>query len=364
MGSKKSKQQIYSVHDEIKNSTCFEDLSNDLIYELFDYLSFHHIILAFDKLNKRFQNLTDTYSHYVNLQQHTEDNIIPLPQHIGSLKISARYQLRFIDFSKLSSIHCLIISNLSIFNLFHIFNILSLKELEYIYLGACTDYYRDEHEQLAKVQEKILLLGESKLKKCVFRMKLVANIDQLPMNLISLEYLRIDGCENISIVNNLLDRMPNLKSLHVSILQSFATNDNQYHNMKQNHKNSSLINLIIRLHDPKPLEELIPLLIKNCSNLNKLIVYLTPVRENDVDREISYIRLINLPDSITNAIDQFLPQLTNFHLRQRILSYNIDFFNRPSYSSPYIKEIPCSLKHRSYRIFIASHLTILWKNTA
>ncbi|CAF2408738.1 unnamed protein product [Rotaria sp. Silwood2] len=364
MGSKKSKQQIYSVHDEIKNSMCFEDLSNELIYELFDYLSFHDIIFTFGKLNKRFQNLIDTYSHYVNLQQHTEDNILPLPQHIHSLKISTRYQLRFIDLSNIFLLHCLIISNVSIFDLLHIFNTLSLKELEYIYLGVCTDYHREEHEQLAKVQQTILLLGQSKLKKCVFRMKLFANIDQLPMNLFSLEYLRIDGCEDVLIVNNLLDRMPNLKSLHVSILQSFKTNDNKNQYMKQNHKNTSLINLNIRLHDLNLLEELIPLFIQYCSNLNKFILHLNPIPEHAADREISNMHLINLHQSITTVIDELLPQLTNFHLHQRILSQSIDFLNRPYFVSPYVKEIPCSSKHRSYRMFIAPHLVTLLKNTA
>ncbi|CAF0880615.1 unnamed protein product [Rotaria sordida] len=363
MGSKKSKQQIYSIHDEIQNSICFEDLSNELIYELFDYLSFHDIIFSFDKLNKRFQNLIDNYSHYVNLQQHTDDNILSLPKHIHSLKINARYQLQFINFSNIFLLHYLILSNVSIFDLFHIFNTLSLKNLEYIYLGACPDYHRYQHEKLAEIQQKILLLGELKLKKCVFRMKLFVNINQLPMNLFSLEYLRIDGCENILIVNNLLNHMPNLKFLHVSILQSFKTNNNKDQYMKENNRNNSLINLIIRIHDLNSLEELISLFIQNCSNLKNLIIYLNPIRENYSDHDMYDIRVINLPQYITTIINQLLPQLTNFHLRQRILSKNFDFLNRPYYFSPYVKEIPYSLKHRSYRMFIAQHLATLWKNT-
>jgi hypothetical protein len=60
---------------------------------------------------------------------------------------------------------------------------------------------------------------------------------------------------NYLIVNNLLDRMPNLRTLHVSILGSIETNDNNKHNC--------LTNLTIRIENFISLEKLIPLFIQN-----------------------------------------------------------------------------------------------------
>ncbi|CAF0915686.1 unnamed protein product [Adineta steineri] len=80
MGCKKSKQQVNYRQYKTENPTVFEDLSNEVIYELFDYLSYYDITCAFGKLNERLQHLIDTYSHYVNLQQHTKADTQIFPQ--------------------------------------------------------------------------------------------------------------------------------------------------------------------------------------------------------------------------------------------------------------------------------------------
>ncbi|UJR17364.1 hypothetical protein I4U23_004259 [Adineta vaga] len=78
--------------------TCFEDLSNELIYEIFDHLDFYHINESFSNLNSRFNNLINspicpikvnlssisksTFEHYYT------HIIIPYPNRITLLRLS------------------------------------------------------------------------------------------------------------------------------------------------------------------------------------------------------------------------------------------------------------------------------------
>jgi hypothetical protein len=358
MGSKKSKQQVYLVDHDVQNRDCFEDLSNELIYELFDYLSFHDISLAFGNINNRLQNLIDTYPHYVNLQQHKQTNNLLLPRYIHSLRINAHYQLAFIDLLEITSLRNLILSNIPIFHLLHFINAISLEDLEYIYLGVCPDHHESGENQLKEIQQKILSLGGLKLKKCVFRMKIFVDIDQLPIELSSLEYLRIDGCENILIVNKLVDRMPNLRSLYVSILESTQTND---HHIQQNNKHKCLTNLTIRIQDNVSLEQLIPLFDQNGSRVRNLTIKSNSLRENRSNDQMRDACMVKLPQRITLIINRSLPQLTNFQLRQSVSSQNYSLLQQKFHAPPYVEMIPSSLEHESYRVSIAAPFTFLWQ---
>jgi hypothetical protein len=231
-----------------------------------------------------------------------------------------------------------------------------LKDLEYVYLGVCPDNYRSE-EQLKEIQQKILSLGELKLKICVFRMRLFADIDQLPIELSTLEYLRIDGCENISIVNKLLDRMVNLRSFHVSILESTKINN---HHIQQNNKHQYLTNLTIRIHDDISLEQLIPLFDQYGSRVKNLTIKLNSVRQDNSNQQQGNPRMMKFRERVTFIINQSLPQLTNFQLRQ-IVSPHVPL-NRNGYVSPCVEMIPSSLDHQSYRVSIAAHFAGLWQN--
>lgn len=357
MGLKKSKQQVYLIkdHSNIAEVPRLEDLSNDLIYELFDYLSFHEISLAFTNLNSRFEHLIDDYTHYVNMQQSYNEF---LPRNIHSLKITGRYQLHSIDLSTLGSLHALSLSNLRTMYLLHMINTLSLEELEYVYLSGC---FRDdgmELQQIGEIQEKILSLGQLKLQKCVFRMKFCGNIQQLPMQLSSLRYLRIDGCENILLVNELLDRMPNLQSLYVSLLESTSLDD---HHIQSNNKHQHLTHVTIRLYSNTSLEQLSLLFHPHGSNIRNLTIYLESIREYSGDYNRPSHHLLHLYPKVTAMIHHSLPQLTNFQLRQHILSQDFNFLHQRRYFTPYVEEIPSLFEHPAYRVSIAKHLADLWQ---
>ncbi|UJR32912.1 hypothetical protein I4U23_020373 [Adineta vaga] len=353
MGMKNSKQRNDSVYN---NRTILEDLSNELIYEVFDYLSFRDIFIAFGKVNGRLKNLIDNYSHYLNLQQHTSNDIQIFPRSIRSLKINARYQYSFIDFTQLNSLHHLLLSNLSPTRLLHIFNTISLQELQYVYLGVCEFNDRSEENQLKEVQQKILALGQSNLQKCIFRMSLRIDIDTLPVKLIFLKYLRIDGCENLSFVNQLLDRMPNLLSLYVSGLKSFKI-DEKY---TDQYRHSSLCNLNLRVQDFLSKDELIPFLKQHCPNLENLIIQFSSINVDNSNQRVSSLCNTDLHQWLAIEIYPLMPNLTNFHVRQRVISQNYKSLQQIYYTSPYIEDVPYPFEDKSCRVTIASHLADIW----
>lgn len=101
----------------VRMGTTFEDLPNELIMMLFDYLYFHEIIYAFYQLNSRTQSLMNSYSSYHLNFDHfitkTSVNLIkslPLnPQHVKSLTLSNNH------FSFTSIQECLLMYPIELF---------------------------------------------------------------------------------------------------------------------------------------------------------------------------------------------------------------------------------------------------------
>lgn len=331
MGSKASrKKQIEIV------MTNFDELSNDVIYEIFDYLSYHDILHAFQNLNSRFNLLIDTYAHYVNLQQcHNQ----LLPTNILILKITARYQFQWIDFTRIKSLRGLMISNLSTTMVHHILRTIALDRLEYVYLGA-SEFIHTSHDCANEIQEMILSLGNQNLQKCVFRLKFIANIDRLPETLSTLEYLRIDGCENVFQVDQLLNRMPNLVSLHVSILSSISSMNFP---TKNNPKHQSLTKLSIQFSTDIKFEELIILFLNHGSHVKKLVLKI-----NIYEQRLLTHSFKNIWPNILTLINEYLPQLTHVHVRYHNL-FQTNVFSRVK-TAPYIEQIPSSQEHQTFQL--------------
>lgn len=78
-----------------ESSTHFEDLSNEIIYEIFEYLHFHHFYQTFSKLNNRYYNLIHNSTVPIKLyfpsmsrqtfENHCKDIIIPNQHRIHSI---------------------------------------------------------------------------------------------------------------------------------------------------------------------------------------------------------------------------------------------------------------------------------------
>jgi hypothetical protein len=87
----------------IKSITHFEDLSNDMIYEIFDFLDFRHIYDAFSNLNNRFKNLLTNSTLPINInmsfmfrsnfEKYYKNLIIPYVHRIKLLHLSNPFSI-------------------------------------------------------------------------------------------------------------------------------------------------------------------------------------------------------------------------------------------------------------------------------
>ena len=364
MGLIGSKQKRQSVIHRTFNDTHFEDLSNELIYDLFDYLPYHDICFAFGHLNARFDDLIETCSPSVDLQRYSENSRYSLPNHFRSLRISSRHQIALIDFSQVSVIRALLLANIPAPLSLDILNTIPLERLEYVYVGASPEYHTIKEGQMAFLQETILRLAQTTLKRCVFRTRFYGNVDVLPYGLGALEYLRIDGCQNVLIANRLLDRMPNLKYFHVSILDSLRPEKERSDQKNEIEVNRLLTHLIIRANGLASPEDLLPIFTRHGANVHTLTIHLNYIfkaalpSENPVD-----VAFAHRHKWTTAIIDPYFRHLKQFQIRQRVFSDSDDFQNRPLYFAPYREEISCSSSARSYRVTISSQLTELWRQS-
>jgi hypothetical protein len=267
-----------------QNSTLLDDLSNDLLLEIFDYLSFNDILRSFGNLNIRFNKLIEDYPHCINLQFDHES-----PDHIRSLKLTASYQLSLLfsfQHSQLSSLRAIRLSNLT--------------SLEYIYLGVCSfDQLANTIKMRSSIQTQVLTLSQYRLRRCHFKDKLSVVIDELPETLFALEYLQVVACHDFYMLSELLSRTPNLKSLDVSTMEIVQ---------------KPLFSLVchitylsLRPHMQCSVEELTTFFRQCCPYLSKLIVQL-------------YIYQRELPRLLVNKhqwMTIFPSRLTFFHLKSR-----------------------------------------------
>jgi hypothetical protein len=171
----------------VMSITHFEDLSNELVYEIFDFLDVYHIYNAFFQLNQRFKNLLihSDFSMKINISLMSKSKfveyysyLIKTNQHrIISLRLSDLFLVNMIlspprVISKFLRLETLILDQIESKHLEIILQYaLSLPNISSLTIG-CTDYVDDSSNiyyqifrlcRLKYCQISGLTIGNSKL---------------------------------------------------------------------------------------------------------------------------------------------------------------------------------------------------------
>ncbi|CAF3730249.1 unnamed protein product [Rotaria sordida] len=220
----KLENQITIVND---NKSCLENLTDELLFEIFDYLDTYHIYKGFYYLNKRFKNIfiNSTIPEAINILPMSKSNfenyyiniILPNRYRINLLRLTNPFTLDAI-FSPPSIIvefihlETLILDNVQSKNLDKFFYCLrSLTKFHSLTLSIA-----DNIEFLNDIFSNVLRLSKLKYCKIIYQTK----HDETPFspsfttyNRSSIEYLIINGRFPFDSLNNLLCCLPRLRHL-------------------------------------------------------------------------------------------------------------------------------------------------------
>jgi hypothetical protein len=229
--NKKRKLQDQSKILSKSSITCFEHLSNELIYEIFEYLDIYHVYQSFFNLNKRFQYflINSTLPIKINIStiskssfEHYLNDIIILNKHrINILRLSNQFTVdvvfsppRFI--LKFLQLKILILDNIKTKYLENIFiHLISLPKL-YSLTIHLIDYIRNSNFFYLQI------FRLTKLKFCQITYETKDNKQPsliLPAKKFSpIEHLIINTQFSIDSFDYLLSYVPQLRRLSINSL--------------------------------------------------------------------------------------------------------------------------------------------------
>jgi hypothetical protein len=213
--------------------TTFEDLSNEIIYEIFEFLHFHHALESFKDLNKRYQNL---FAHSnlpikINISsiskstfhRHLTQIIMPHAHRITSLRLSSpfagdMYLLLSPMMTKLTRVERLVINNIEGKYIEEVVNHLSCFPVLSSLTITCIDRAKNQND----IYETIVRL--STLKYCQM---LIESNEKSPLLSIatnefsSRERLIIKNKVLVNELDSLLSYFPQLRRLSLGHLSGY-----------------------------------------------------------------------------------------------------------------------------------------------
>lgn len=207
--------------------TCFEDFSNELFYEIFDYLGPHHIYDGFFNLNTRFQNLL----LYVNIPIKTNnissstkstfhnyytDFIVPMQHRMKKLHVSDPFTIEYMfpitgDISIYSQLQTLSLENIEPKYLVNLLNrLITLPNLSSLTVHA------DSNTDKISIYNQIFQLPM--LKYCELSFEEVSSLASLPISTnpsSPIEELIIQDHYSLNEVDAILSYLPQLRRLSI-----------------------------------------------------------------------------------------------------------------------------------------------------
>ncbi|CAF2463979.1 unnamed protein product [Rotaria sp. Silwood2] len=225
----KRRQNTEIIKQSINNKkklliTTFEDLSNELIYEIFDYFDYFFIYEIFSKFNLRFQSLSINSSLVLKInlsltsksifQNYYKSIINPNIKRIISLNIT-KYFLDYFSINLFSSLQCLIIYQIQSDKICQLINHLNcLPNFSSVSLYS-SDYFENENS----IYLSIFRLSKLKFCKLTFpsggqRIPLPLATDQCQ----TLERLILNGHVRLDQLISILSYAPKLYHLSCEYL--------------------------------------------------------------------------------------------------------------------------------------------------
>ncbi|CAF1373721.1 unnamed protein product [Rotaria sordida] len=211
-----------------RNSTArFEDLSKEIIYEIFEFLDFFHLYEIFSNLNIRFQNFF-IYSNFPikikllsasksTFQRYYTQIIIPNQHRIKSLYLSNPFIIDGIFSStrielKLIKLETLILNKISSIYFENLLKYLFILP----YLSSLIINCEDEIQNKNKLYKQVFRLRP--LKYCKLSLDDSNQPEQLPIAMKEsspIEYFILNSTHVLNDLNNLLSYIPHLKHLSI-----------------------------------------------------------------------------------------------------------------------------------------------------
>ncbi|CAF1134906.1 unnamed protein product [Rotaria sordida] len=232
-----NKKQKLQDQNNNKNKLLFENLSNEIIYEIFDYLGIYYAYHRFFNLNQRFNNFFINSNLHIqidissmsklNFEQYYKDIILPNKHRINYLRLSNVFTVDIIFspprlISKFFQLETLVFDNINtryLNNILH--HLIILPELHSLTINL-TDYI--QNSTLFYLQ----LFHLPKLKYCKIQFESKDEQQLLPRcinEFSSIEYFIIKNCFQFQLLNNFLSYLPRICHLSIDYLNGIDFKD-------------------------------------------------------------------------------------------------------------------------------------------